>query len=490
MKKNLLTIGLGGWVLGAVVSLFLYQNIAVGQCFFMSSWPFCQGELSFLQHLVQGLFLGLFFVLISLPFVFFIQKSGYFSKRRWFLFGVLFLFLAAILVPFASSDMLYYLSAGKAVHEGINPYLQEWVIQKPFVFPSGLNLTTGIMYGPIMPVLFSLLYGASLGSFFVFGVLWKLIAIASVICVFLFIKKLIGFLEDSAGKKYIPYLFLFIPLILFEWVGNGHFDGIWIALLLAAVFFAIRKYWMWSFFFLSLGVVIKFLPLIVFPWFLIWWWQETHRENAKKNILQLIGGVALSVGVFILPWMSFWGGIKTLEPLVLQSKWAVSSLFATLYYSLRPFADYLVPQNAHLLTTGLVQGGLLLAALYLAWPYLVAAKRILMKKLVWSWVLYVQAIAATFSVYLLIWQKSFWPWYLSWIIPFLLIVYASRSSRKEVKFLLIVMGSLPLLFYIPWMISSGDATSLPFFWYAQIVCSLPAIAGLVWWRRSRYQLPL
>jgi len=111
-----------------------------------------------------------------------------------------------------------------------------------------------------------------------------------------FVDKLAEFYQRDRKKLMLVYTVLM--LILFEFVVD-RYDIFPVVLTLIAVYFFITKKYVWAFVFLSLGMMTKLYPAILFPIFLI----PLLIDRDWKNILTGIGAfilVALAVAGAIL----------------------------------------------------------------------------------------------------------------------------------------------------------------------------------------------
>jgi hypothetical protein len=310
------------------------------------------------------------------------------------------------MLPFASSDLEYYFNAGKAVNVRANIFVESWGSFNAFYYPAKESLVTPVMYGPLAIDLFVVFYRLSGGNIWMFILAWKLCMLLVFVLVGWLTFKVAGETQVGASKRSFYFYWFIQPLILFEWVGNGHFDGVWLIFVLAALLLANRRIWWLAAICLTVGVWIKFIPILIAPWFVLWWWQETNKNNWRSQLWQAAAGIVGTVAVTLVVWRPYWQGLKVFSPVLLQSKWAAQSLFATVYYTLQPIFSNLIGTGYHLYLTTMVQGGLLLLMLYLLYPLIKKGIALIMKKEKWSMVNYLQAIFISLLVYLLVWQNS------------------------------------------------------------------------------------
>lgn len=96
---------------------------------------------------------------------------------------------------------------------------------------------------------------------------------------------------------------------------------------------------------------------------------------------------------------------------------------------------------------------------------------------------YFKAISVSLMIFLFVWQKSLWPWYLSWLAPLILIAHGQDHSFKKI---FTWISIAPLFFYIPQMMNNADMHYLWFFYYAVILIIAYPLAQLFKSRKNDY----
>ena len=183
-------------------------------------------------------------------------------------------------------------------------------------------------------------------------------------------------------------IYLWSPLVVVEFWAQGHNDPVAILFLLLALTAALRSRWSWAFAWLTLAVLTKFWPAILWPFFLLR--QERGRRlfRWKPALISIPIAVAVS-----WPYLD---GIWNVQELLrgFLGGWRNNdSLYGLLY----AFAGEDFERGTTL------AGGLLIAGLAALWW-----KRMpLVESALWSVVL------------LLFLSANCFPWYLSWLLPFL-----------------------------------------------------------------------
>lgn len=476
-----------GWLIVVTVSFFSLGSLLQGQCYFLDYWPSCNQQ----SASPVGQFLTVATVVALLV------VSGWQIMRQFFRNELavsgkqyaavaLCLLSATAMLPFASADMQFYFNAGSALEQGINPYVQNWVLNSYFT-DSLSGVTLGVMYGPLSLLFFKAFHVLSQGSIIAFAVYWKVLMALAVSVVGWLLWRLSGGAESQLPKGTFMVFWLAQPLILWEWLGNGHFDSLWLILVLLAFLFAMKDRWVAVAACLTLGAWIKFIPIIIAPWFILWWWQGVSKKNWKMKTGELALIAVLTAVLTYLSWRGYWQGIATIKPILIQSKWAFGSIFGALYYSLKPLADALFASSSHYYLTRLVHLVVLAASAYLLWPLAVTALKVLVKKIELTSRDYLSYTFITLSVYLLVWQKSLWPWYLIWITVLGLAVYL-MTRNERLKKIIMYLSLAPLTFYVPWMLLGDKVISPVFYWYIFVTIIMYPLYQLFLWRREDYKL--
>ncbi len=482
------------WMVLGGFSMTAYSSIFAKNCFFQSSTLLCPATLTLGQKILS--FSAVIFMIIA--FLFFgriiwkwFKEQNVPSKWKYGLgFGII--AIALLVVPFGSSDMSYYFAAGRAQVDGLNIYTEAWQMEKDFVYPVPHDTIIGFSYGPIIAHIFRMLYQVSGGEIVWFMLYWKMFMFSCIVVAVLLIKKLIHILGSLIDKKALYAVFLLQPLVLFEVLVNGHFDVLWILAVLAAIIYAHKKRWSLVIPLLIVGVWIKFVPALIAPFFLLWWWQSFTKENWKIQMYETVVGVSLGALVTVAAWYSYWEGFSVFKSVVIQSKWAVLTLFASFYFSLKPLFVSWFQDDAHWVLTRLVHGLVFAIFAYFLWPYVKKVIAITQKKITWSTGEYITAMFVFLLVYLLVWQKSFLPWYGLWFLPFGLILYSIYKNIlvfRITRWLMIAPFVYYLLWLIDWYLTRTDAAAeIWFCWSIVAIVFLYPLHNLLVWRKNSFEI--
>jgi len=288
------------WFVLAGFSIARYAKILAGQChFFTNGWLMCtpQLQLSGLEKSGITFFIVAFFTCFLLA-TWLLWKNndqtiGVSKQLKWLLLslGILAVFVA----PLGTTDMPFDFSAGKAVNQGLNPYADQWVHQVDFTDRGTSYIPANYFpYGPIIAETFRWFYRLSGDKVVIFMLVWKFFMLLTLAgCGFLIMK--LGSLFSNGKNTTTWYILWFAqPILLWEWVVNGHFDGLWLLFVLLAIYAAHTKRWWLMVPALTIGIWIKFVPVLLVPFFALWWWQDVDKQTWKKNLLQMGFGLAIA----------------------------------------------------------------------------------------------------------------------------------------------------------------------------------------------------
>ncbi len=181
--------------------------------------------------------------------------------------------------PVGSDDYYRYVWDGKVMAAGINPYayapdspalnsLHSDILPKRVNFPGMKTI-----YPPLSEELFFVSYLIGGESFLGIKLLLLLFDLASILGLYLILKKL-----KLPVKNILIYILC--PLPVFQFFIDGHVDGFGLPLLIFSLFFYLDNKKLLSYFFLGLSVCIKPLGLILLP---IYFFNEERLADKFKS---------------------------------------------------------------------------------------------------------------------------------------------------------------------------------------------------------------
>ena len=145
---------------------------------------------------------------------------------------------------------------------------------------------------------------------------------------------------------------------------------------------------------LALGVLVKYLPLILLPAQLVYGWRTGRRQG--RVVPHLLVGLLAGLGLAVLLYRPLWAGVETFRGLYTQGQPRDSaSIAGMLYWALAhsPFGA-----GAARLTSGILAGILGVSVLLMSWRVRDAGS-------------YLEACGGIALVYLLVASPGYWPWY-------------------------------------------------------------------------------
>lgn len=353
--------------------------------------------------------------------------------RRWALVPpVLFALLLTPTQPLTSRDLFHYIMSGRILSRyATNSY---WL--PPSAFPGDpffwlsnwLDYTSP--YGPLWEVLgagLTLLAGDSL----LWSVtLFKLVALAG----YLGCGALIWGILRRLGRPPLPgaVLWLWNPLVLWEFAGNGHNDVLMLAGMLFGLWLLLAGRPRAALVALTVAALVKYVALLLFP--LVLWRLlrplPGRRARARESV-RLLWLPALLVAGALAP---FWIGPETLGPLRESSEF-----YSSLPHILRIALEWFFGP----LAAGRIVRGAILLALLAGYALAVreagggaGPRRVLP--------------AATHAMLLLL---VLWPFFVPWYIAWAVALAATLDERRAgVRVLLLsAMAALtyPVQLYLP-----------------------------------------
>lgn len=288
-----------------------------------------------------------------------------FSRQSISLRNGLVLALAARLVslffdPLLSDDYYRFIWDGMLMHEGVHPmaYTPSYLMHHPEiatvneVLYSQLNSQNYYsVYPPFAQWIFRLSYeinGMRLGGHVIF---YKMLLVATdMVITYLLYHLLLA--KKQPTQRVLWYALN--PLILLEFTGNLHMDGIMIAGLLGAMYLSGKKSILWSSILMAFSVLSKMLTLILIPFM-------PRRLYWKKMILFSILSFTLSMLIFYASFGSHTGWMESVR------LWFISFEFnASLYYLARELG-YLITGYNTIEKTGPVLAMITLCGIGLYW---------------------------------------------------------------------------------------------------------------------------
>jgi alpha-1,6-mannosyltransferase len=337
-------------------------------------------------HIIGAIGAGLGAGVIYVVALYALEHSRAHRATIWIVIGgaLLFRFTLLPLVPTLSNDPYRYHWDGHMQLAGYNPYIvsPDTLARGIRVTPTGHRLPAHDMPN-IYPPLMELLFRAD-ARFLPGAIAFKLpFFLADVLSVFL----LTALLRRSDHREFRLAIYAWNPLVIVEFAGTGHSDSLAIAAVLAAVLI-IKRRTGFSTLMLAAAALLKVFPVLLFPlWLRRAGWPRTWRSWAA--------GIA-SAGLAVACFWPFRAALPEIPATLayFTAHWQNNN--ASLWAALNAFS------GMPLWASGIGEG---IVAAFALWA---AARRIGPER----------AAYLIFGAVLLFTTNAY-PWYFTWIIPFL-----------------------------------------------------------------------
>ena len=255
----------------------------------------------------------------------------------------------------------------RPVH-GVSPYGPLWTQVEILVFQLSQDVPT------VLLMLKAVIVAASLGSA---AIIWKILGHVRPK------DQLLGTLA-----------YLWNPMIVVEFASEGHNDALMIVFVLLGLYLAVRMWRSFAIASLLMGVLSKFIPLILLPAQIIYLWKR--RQNWMHFALRVILGLGLGIGIAALLYQPVWIGMDTFQGVREQGR---PSFYASTLVPLLVFLQRTREETAAAQLSLLILGGIF--ALFT----LVTSLRVHDDDSL------LRACASIALAYLLLASPTYWPWY-------------------------------------------------------------------------------
>lgn len=387
---------------------------------------------------------GIFLLLFALYLVAWWAVGKINTREAWyFVFGwaAILCVPMVLLYPYGARDIFDYILRGRIFGiYGQNPY-----IQVSSAFPTDPFFNYGWWkefpspYGPLWELIASV--GVRLAGD---GVIANILTFKIISVIFFFATAvfIVLTLYRHAPERALrgTLLFLWNPVVLFEVVGNGHNDITMLMWIAASIWAAANKHWRLTVWFLALGAVFKFIPVLLLPTAgLIG--LVNQPDNRSKWKYFLVTGLGCLL-IWFIAYLPFWDGWKTLTFLK-QGSLLTTSLSSLVFYNyqslLGKFGRQIVSYTAITLT--------ILCSLGMA-------IRSMRKP---GWESYARSATVVLLFYVLVTCTWYQNWYLLW--PLTTAVFLPGGILMQIAVLFSVTGLVKPFVAMPifsWLAKPGS----------------------------------
>lgn len=356
------------------------------------------------------IYTGYFFI------VFFSLKNEKYDKNVLYSLIIFATIIRIILIPtdpILSDDIFRYLWEGKVFSNGFNPYLyapnspELKSLQDNLYFPYINYQDIPASYPPVAQLFFVI---AAIIGYKIF--VWKIILLLVEAITCIFILKLIDHFSMNRVRLSI---YLLNPLVIIETYSSGHFEVIGVCFLIIALYYFYRNI---SIGFLTatiLATLVKYIPILILIPFM------------KKKIWFKLSTVTGAV-IVILILFSQGGATPIAGVISYANRWEFNGALYNIFNSLWYFFGFIDREWFSLSYSGRVETIYITGAFYykiIACIVLIAILVDQLKKLNMTadfrGANYLQSGFIVCAAILLL-SPTLYPWYLIWIIPFLVFI--------------------------------------------------------------------
>jgi len=306
-------------------------------------------------------------------------------------FAVVFRLTLLFSAPILSTDTYRYYWEGKVVANGFNPYLyspdapQLASLRDPIWEVLNLKFLRA-SYPPLLELLFALVY-ISFRSVFGYKVVFFIFDLALVWVIYLVLREL------SFGRENV-IVYAWAPLPIIEVSQTGHNDPVVVLLLFVSFLLFLRAKNVLSGHVLGLSVVAKFYPAFLAP--------VLFKRWGKRATMILLATVAAFYAPLVTMGLSLFNGLL----FAINTANFNGSIFPVFVGFLSLTGIFANPGFAAQVLTYVIYVGILL------WAFFSSRNRMDQRS-------GFMKISFVLIGALLLLNRSFFPWYVIWIVPFL-----------------------------------------------------------------------
>ena len=301
--------------------------------------------------------------------------------------------------PFQSSDVYRYAWDGVVQHAHINPY--RYVPGDPaltFLRAPNRDLFESMnrrdyartIYPPVAQMVFYLITFISPTVIFM--------KMALVLFEGLTLWGLVRLLDALGYAREWTIVYAWFPMLIWEFGSSGHLDSVVIAFVVLAFLFRFRRQPVLTGLFLGLAVLTKFYPLVLFP--ALYQRGDWKMPATMAALTASCYAIYLSVGKLVLGFLPSYAKEEGVE---------TGQRFFLLDLAEHHWPSHHIPNLAFYLFSALVFGLLML------WSWRTCSKQQSDPKAF-------LAPALGFAMALMLLFSPHYPWYVAWLVPFLVLM--------------------------------------------------------------------
>ena len=367
-----------------------------------------------IERLGQAILFGIILIIISVLYFLIIKKRNelFANNKEVLIFIAIVAIIFAFVLPFMSSDVFYYMGIGRIDFKyNQNPYyvsIKDFVdtgdnskfLEQDTVLKEGYNnywSNSTVVYGPIWTLICKFVGALSFGNATLALILFKIINLsAHLLSCFLIFK--------ISKKKIFTLLYGLNPLVLIEGIGCVHNDiFVVLFIILALYFLKEKKTLLLSVISLAIATGIKYFAIILLPFIIIYYFRE---EKPLKRFLKCIEYGVIFAITLIIPYLFYVQDLQILSGLFVQQA-KLNKNFYLIIYEYFKDPTILTAQVNHILLA------IFTILYFFTCLILLNKKEIIFRK-------EIRKAHYLVIAFLFIIITNFQPWYVLWIIPFII----------------------------------------------------------------------
>ena len=261
------------------------------------------------------------------------RKKVFKNTKRMFIFIAIIAVIFVAVIPFTCSDVFYYLGIGRINSEyGQNPYYttikdfvdagdnSQYLVQDSVLAQGYINdwADSTVVYGPIWTLICNIVARLSFGNIDIGLLVFKLINVI----VHIFNSYLI---YKITNKKIFALIYGLNPFVLIEGIACVHNDMFVVLFILLTLYFLLkRKNLIVSLVFLALATTIKYFPILLLPFIIIYYFR---KEKPLKRFVKCIQYGLIFAVFMLIPYLLYIRDIEVFAGIFTQQEKLAKSIY-------------------------------------------------------------------------------------------------------------------------------------------------------------------
>ena len=255
------------------------------------------------------------------------------NTKRMFIFIAIIAVIFVAVIPFTCSDVFYYLGIGRINSEyGQNPYYttikdfvdtgdnSQYLVQDSVLAQGYINdwADSTVVYGPIWTLICNIVAGLSFGNIDIGLLVFKSINVIVHIFNCYLIYKI-------TNKKIFALIYGLNPFVLIEGIACVHNDMFVVLFILLTLYFLLkRKNLIVSLVFLALATTIKYFPILLLPFIIIYYFR---KEKPLKRFGKCIQYGLIFAVFMLIPYLLYIRDIEVFAGIFTQQEKLAKSIY-------------------------------------------------------------------------------------------------------------------------------------------------------------------